>query len=177
MNQEIVLSIVIPAYKEGENLRLILPRINKVVGKMGIVSEVLVVDTLNKEDDTEIVCRDNSVTYYNRERSNSYGDAIRTGIKYAHGKYVLFMDADGSHDPEFIEKMVTEVVGDKYDVIIASRYVSGGASENPLLLKFMSVLLNTFYAIFLNLKCKDVSNSFKLYHTEQLKSQIGRAHV
>ena len=76
------------------------------------------------------------------------------------------MDGDYSHDPKFIIKLYNKR---KNDVVIASRYINGGNSDNTLILKFLSKLLNLFYNIVLNLNLKDVSNSFKLYNGEQLK--------
>jgi len=77
------------------------------------------------------------------------------------------MDADGSHAPEFIANLYK--YRNEYDVVIASRYVKGGASQNSKILIFMSYIVNMFYSIFLNLNCKDVSNSFKLYDALLLK--------
>jgi dolichol-phosphate mannosyltransferase len=105
--------------------------------------------------------------YVQRSPSNLFGDAVRTGIKEAKGKYALFMDADGSHTPEFIPLLF--VHRNTNDVVVASRYISGGATENPLPLILMSRIVNIAYSLILGLKCKDVSNSFKIYKTSLLK--------
>jgi dolichol-phosphate mannosyltransferase len=77
------------------------------------------------------------------------------------------MDGDGSHAPEFIPNFLK--VADAYDVVIASRYVKGGASDNSMHLLFMSKIVNVLYSVVLNLNCKDVTNSFKLYRAALLK--------
>jgi dolichol-phosphate mannosyltransferase len=77
------------------------------------------------------------------------------------------MDADGSHPPEFIKNLWAE--SQDNDVVIASRYIDGGATDNNLTLVMMSLLVNRIYSLVLNLKCKDVSNSFKLYRASHLK--------
>lgn len=165
--ENIKLSIIIPSYLEEENLRIILPRLIEELEKIENNFEVLVIDTQEKMDNTQDVCRLNQVNYINRLNSNNYGDAIRTGIKLARGEFVIFMDADGSHAPEFIKNLYEH--RNDYDVIIASRYVSGGATDNNKALIFMSLILNISYSIILGLKCKDVSNSFKLYKGAMLK--------
>lgn len=162
------LSIVIPAYLEEENLRILLPRITQSTGELNIPFEVLIVDTQDPMDNTRQVCEANGVRYINRENGNKYGDAIRTSLKYATGNYVLYMDADGSHSPEFIKNMYS--VRANYDLVIASRYVDGGGSDNTKTLIFMSWMVNFIYAVLFNLKCKDVSNSFKLYKRDKLTS-------
>ena len=118
-------------------------------------------------DGAKKVCEENGVVYVNRSGGNNYGDAIRTGIRLANGKYTIFMDADGSHTPEFIKNLYDNKDGQ--DVVVASRYVDGGNTENSKMLIFMSLVVNVMYSLVLNIKCKDISNSFKLYKTEDLK--------
>lgn len=161
------LSIVIPAYLEQENLALILPQLESTLRKMEVPSEVIVVDTSEEMDNTRIVCEKfQFVKYINRTPGNSYGDAIRSGILSASGRFVIFMDADGSHSPDFIEELYKNK--ERGDIVIASRYIEGGHTDNNLILIMMSYIVNTLYSIILNLKCKDVSNSFKLYSKTDL---------
>src|SRR3989338_6105423 len=77
------------------------------------------------------------------------------------------MDADGSHDPEFIAELYK--YRNDFDVVIASRYVTGGGTKNSKLLILMSRMVNIIYSVVLNLNCYDVSNSFKLYKANDLK--------
>ena len=161
------ISIIIPAYMEEENLRILLPRLQSECLSQKYSSEILIIDTINSLDNTKELCTLNNVTYINRENGNTYGDAIRTGIKYSKGKQVLFMDADGSHSPEFIKTMYQNLFDN--DVVIASRYIDGGRSDNSKILIFMSWCVNTTYAVLFNLKCKDVSNSFKLYNGDEIR--------
>ena len=165
---EVEISVVIPAYLEAENLRLLLPRLKNILAKLSSSSEIVVADTLEPKDDTPVVCKEQGVVYLNRQGGNTYGDAVRTGIKNAKGKYIVFMDADGSHDPEFIEKLYAERTA--HDVVIASRYVQGGNTDNTFISKLMSLTVNKLFALGLGLPYKDVSNSFKLYNAEQLKN-------
>ena len=168
MRQETTLSIVLPAYLEAENLRLLLPRLKETLRSLGATSEILVVDTVLPMDDTPAICAEQGVTYVARTPSNCFGDAVRAGISHTRGRYVVFMDADGSHSPEFLPQLL-EHAG-QYDVVIASRYVSGGRTENSLPLVLMSRFLNVVYSAVLGLRCKDVSNSFKLYNGDRLRS-------
>lgn len=162
------LSVIIPAYLEEENLRVILPRLKKVLASLKIKYEINVIDTLAPMDNSREVCQSYDVNYCQREHSNYYGDAVRTGIKYAQGKKIIFMDADGSHTPEFIPQLME--YGSEFDVVIASRYIDGGMTDNSFILILMSKIVNIVYAKVLNLPCQDVSNSFKLYRSEILKS-------
>jgi dolichol-phosphate mannosyltransferase len=167
MNKNVKLSVIIPAYQEEENLRIILPRLQKELSSFGESYELLLVDTIQDMDNTKAVCLENNAVHINREFGNDYGDAIRTGIKKAKGEFIVFMDADGSHAPEFIKNIYR--FKDNYDVVIASRYIEGGSTDNSKILVFMSLIVNMLYSLVLGIKCKDVSNSFKLYKSNQLK--------
>lgn len=162
------LTVIIPSYREEENLRVLLPRLKKTLAENSIDSEILIIDTMKPLDNTEQVCKEQNVKYFLRTPSNVYGDAVRTAIAKSNSEFILFMDADGSHAPEFIPKLWQE--RQQFDVVIGSRYVDGGDTENPPHLIWMSRLVNIVYSLILNLQCKDVSNSFKLYKTSQLKS-------
>ncbi|MGA7628758.1 MAG: glycosyltransferase [Methanoregula sp.] len=156
-----------PCYLEEENLRLLLPRLVHEVEMIGDPFEILIIDTIQAMDNTKEVCEANNATYIAREGGNNYGDAIRTGITRARGEFTIFMDADGSHSPEFISNLYRH--RNEYDVVIASRYVEGGSTDNTWLLVLMSYITNKTYSIILNLQYKDISNSFKLYKTVWLK--------
>jgi dolichol-phosphate mannosyltransferase len=168
MRGEPEFSIVIPAYLEEENLRILLPRLVDAMRSLERGFEIIVVDTVESMDDTKALCAAVGAICLNREGGNDYADAIRTGIRRAKGEYVIFMDADGSHSPEFIPKLAARR-GDN-DVVIASRYVEGGSTDNRPLLVLMSHIVNLLYSAILGLNCKDVSNSFKLYRADQLKA-------
>ena len=161
------LTVALPAYLEEENLRILLPRLEATLKRMAISYEILIVDTETPLDHTADVCRGENVRYLNRKGGNAFGNAVRTGIDEARGRRILFMDADGSHTPEFIPELYSRV--NQADVVIASRYVEGGFTENSRALVLMSLALNMTYSIVLGLKCKDVSNSFKIYRADQLK--------
>ncbi|MDR2010957.1 MAG: glycosyltransferase, partial [Bacteroidales bacterium] len=162
------ISVVIPAYQEAENLAELLPRLNAALLRIGQPYEILVIDTISSMDNTEEICQKNRCVYINRENGNGYGDAIRTGILRASNKYLVIMDADGSHNPDDVIRFY-EAIEEGYDLIIGSRYTAGGNSHNGLILKLMSYVLNVTYRIFFNVKANDISNSFRLYHTDQLK--------
>jgi len=162
------LSIIIPSYREAENLEVLLPELKKSMETIDVDYEVFVIDALQKIDETEEICKKNEFFHIHRKGGSKYGDAIRTGVKHANNFYSIIMDADGSHDPAFISKLWKW--RNSYDIVIASRYITGGKTENNFILNFMSKVLNISYSIVLGIKCKDISNSFKLYQTNDLKS-------
>jgi dolichol-phosphate mannosyltransferase len=169
MSPRIDLSVVIPAYREEENLRHLLPRLQGVLATLGLAAETLIVDTVTPLDGARVVCREYGAVCVPRKGGNSYGDAVRTGIALARGEWILFMDADGSHSPEFIPLLVRNARDGDYDIVIASRYIAGGRTDNPPLLIWMSHVLNFIYGAVLHIRCNDVSNSFKIYRADVLQ--------
>src|ERR1700730_18007245 len=165
---EIELSVVLPAYEEEEALRLILPQLRDVVQKLSPHGEIIVVDSAQPHDETPHVCAQFGVNYQPCLGPDGYGNEVRTGIATAHGKWIAIMDADGSHGPQFLLRLWNE--RDEYDLLIASRYVAGGQTENPAVLIFMSHVVNIIFRFVLGLKCYDVSNSYRLYRGDQLRS-------
>lgn len=162
------ISIVIPAYQEADNLKIILPSLNKAL--TGNNYEILVIDTIMPLDDTKYVCECNGAKYIPRKDNNTYGSAIRTGFECSEGTYIVVMDADGSHDPKCIPVFLKEMETMNYDVIIGSRYCKGGHTENPIILQLMSWILNVTYRLVFRLKVKDVSDSFRMYRKDSIKN-------
>jgi dolichol-phosphate mannosyltransferase len=160
------LSVVMPAYLEAESLRQLLPAIAAAVADLGPY-EILVVDTMAPLDDTAEICARHGARHLRRTGGNAYGDAVRTGIGHADGDFVLLMDADGSHDPKYIKDLWN--ARQSADVVIGSRYVRGGRTENPLPLIWMSRILNYMYQFSFRIPVNDVSNSFRLYRGDQLR--------
>lgn len=162
------LSIVLPAYEEAENLTFLLPNLAMTLETLGVSSEILVVDTAEPRDETAAICSQFGVRHVRRRGGDTYGAAIRTGIADSRGEHVIIMDTDGSHDPEFIATLWAHRTD--ADVVIASRYVSGGGTDNPWILVVLSRWLNFVFSLLVKLPARDVSNSFRLYDGARVRS-------
>lgn len=172
MDNTVEYSVILPCYMEAENLGVLLPQIKSTMMSLSHSFEIIVIDANEKLDTTPDVCADNQVKHVHRSPGNSYGDAFRTGIRTGKGRWFIFMDSDGSHPPSFIPNLITASKKDNGALIIASRYIKGGQSANNIMLVLMSKLLNAVYSTVLNIKCKDVSNSFRLYPSSLLKNMV-----
>ena len=157
-------SIVIPSINEDKNLIYIIPKIKKILKKN---YEIIIIGSRLKRDNSDQICKNLKVKFFRRKNNDSYGNAVRLGIKKSKGKSIIFMDGDGSHDPFFLKEFIKK--SDSYDLIIASRYIKNGNTENSYLLILLSLILNIFYSKVLGLKIKDISNSYKCYNAKLLK--------
>ena len=167
----IELSVVMPCYEEADNLKILLPKISEALAAITPSAEILVVDTQTPHDDTPQICAQFSgVKYVPRHGGDSYGDAVRTGIAEASGKYVVFMDSDGSHNPADITALFRTITAGGADIVIGSRYMKGGETDNPFILRLMSRVLNICYRLAFGLNVYDVSDSFRIYDGEKLRA-------
>ena len=162
------ISVILLAYKEEDNLRILLPQIIEEVKKCNEKFEILVVDTAKPLDHTEDVCKEYGARYINQEEPG-FGGAFRTAIKYASCDKFLIMDSDGSHQPKYIPDIYHKFVGEGCDVVTGSRYTAGGESNDATSSQIMSHMLNFAYRVVMGIWAKDLSTDFRMYHTKQLK--------
>jgi len=171
------ISILIPSFKEYENLNYLLPKISESIDnnfKPHIVN-VIVIDCVELDQKTKVLCEKFGYTYINRGPTNSFGDALRSGIDYVKknlttSEWVIVMDSDGSHDPGLFQEFSKFINSNSIDLVIASRYVKGGSTENNFILIFLSLVVNFIYRKYFNLNVKDVSNNFRLYSFNTLRN-------
>jgi len=128
------LSIIVSSKKECENLKTILPILS------GKTDDVIVVDGHSK-DGTEEVCLLNKTTFV-LDNGLGKGDAQRVGALKAKYDYIIFYDADGSHDPNDIEKLYNEITSEKFELIVCSRK-KGGSFDLTANITFMGFIRST----------------------------------
>lgn len=162
------ISVVLLAYEEEENLRVLLPQVIREVKQCGETYEILVVDTAKPLDCTREVCQKYGARYVNQE-APGFGGAFCTGIKYASMDKFLILDSDGSHPTEKIYPIYQKFVTGDYDVVIGSRYVDGGKTNDKRSSIWMSHILNGVFRLCIGVNAKDISTDFRMYHTDELK--------
>ncbi len=162
-------TVALLAYKEAENLRVLLPKIHQAMAETGADYEILVVDTHEPLDDTPSVCRDLSARYVN-QAGKGFADAFRTAIANADRELFLILDSDGSHNPAYIPAICRKYEQDRCDVVIGSRYVEGGKTFDKKSSVLMSKILNGVFRLALGIRAKDISTDYRLYNTAALKA-------
>ena len=133
-----MLSIIIPTYNESENIVNLLDRIKKNLFQK-LFTEIIVVDDNSPDGTSNIVqnyikqniIKNSEKTYsvkiITRKIKNGLIPAILEGIKNSYGDYIMIMDADLSHPPELIPKMIQKLLDNPNSIVIASRYIKNGA--------------------------------------------------
>jgi hypothetical protein len=122
--------LVIPAFNEEEQIATVIQQVKQQVPEV----QVLVVND-GSSDRTEQKALACGAKVLSHPFNMGYGAALQTGYKYARKygfDYVLQMDGDGQHDPQFLRTLLAEVQEGKVDVVIGSRFLGGGEYRIPL---------------------------------------------
>ena len=116
------ISLVIPARNEGASLRNLLPMLRDLYPGV----ETIVVND-GSTDDTSSICREAGVREIVHRHGLGNGAAIKAGARAASGEILVFMDADGQHDPSDIPVLLDKL-NDGHDMVVGARSAASQAS-------------------------------------------------
>ncbi len=157
-------SVILPVVNEAENLRILIPRLIALFDRERLSYEIVVVDGGSTDGTRETAAALGARVV--GERRRGFAGAMETGIAEARGDYVLTLDADQSHDPDFIVKMWRART--RADIVVASRYALGGVAYSDFIRRSTSWLLNLVLRRILSMPVRDVSSGYRLYRREAL---------
>lgn len=146
-------SIVIPAKDEEQGLAKTLPALREHYPE----AEVIVVND-GSSDATVEVCQQHGVKVVSHPYSKGNGAAIKSGARAATGEYVVFMDADGQHDPADIQKLLYKLE-EGYDMVVGAR--SGRDAQASLARWSANSLYNHLASWMVNRKIDDLTSGFR----------------
>ena len=123
--------IIIPTLRERDNLVKLIPAI------LGVLPEchILVADDHSQDGTADLISKiksqNSKVWLLDRQTDHGYGKSILDGLRWAlenNYEYIITMDADFSHDPNVLPQLIEKL--DSVDLVIGSRYVTGGGVQN-----------------------------------------------
>jgi dolichol-phosphate mannosyltransferase len=166
--------VLLPTYDEAENVA------NAVSAILAVVptSTVLVVDD-NSPDGTgriadELAAADERVRVRHRARKMGLGPAYLDGFGVAlagGARIICHMDADGSHDPAALTRLIAPIAENRADLVIGSRYTTGGRVEDwGLARRVISRGGSLFARTVLGLRQNDLTGGFKAWRASTLAS-------
>jgi glycosyltransferase involved in cell wall biosynthesis len=116
------LTIILPCLNEADSLKTLIPSLKKTHP----TAEIIVVDDGSSDASTQIA-HQNGANVITHPYSLGNGAAIKAGARAAKGEILVFMDADGQHDPQDIKRLLT-TLEQGYDMVVGAREAKSQAS-------------------------------------------------
>ena len=167
--------VIIPTYNESENIALIIGRLHAAVPG----AHVLVADDGSPDGTGDIADKlaaddtDGRIHVMHRTEKNGLGAAYIAGFQWALQRdyqVVVEMDADGSHAPEQLHRLLDKI-DEGADVVAGSRYVPGGSVVNwPRRREILSRGGNIYSQLALGVKIKDITGGYRAYRRVVLET-------
>lgn len=163
--------VIIPTYNESENIAAII----KAVLKESTELEILIVDDNSPDGTAKIVTEmqkeNQKINILQRNGKMGLGSAYVAGFKFAIEQkydYILEMDADFSHDPDEIPRMLKEIKDN--DLVVGSRYLNGINVVNwPLRRLILSYFAAKYVRFITGMPLNDPTGGFKCFRREVLE--------
>lgn len=171
-----LLSIIVPAYNEGENICLVLEKVLAVNLVYDVQKEIIVVDDGSKDDTYDLAMGyvqahpGVPVRVMRHAQNAGKGMAIRTALPHTTGDYIIIQDGDLELDPNDISKLLKAMIDNDYPVVYGSRFLN---KQNTVLYqrfywggRLVSFIANLLYGQHIT----DEPTCYKLFRAEVLKS-------
>ena len=153
-------SVVLPAKNEagviGETI--------KKIQQLNMIDEIIVVND-GSTDQTQQIALDAGAKVINHPYSKGNGAAIKTGARNASGEVIVFMDADGQHDPEDIPRLLAEIYKG-YDLVVGARQKGSQASVGR---GIANTLYNSLATYMTEHKVEDLTSGFRAAKAEKFR--------
>ena len=162
------LGIVIPAYNESASLPALLKKLRSLFPEAHLV----VVDDSPNEETVQAVesAGLENLSLFQREGKGGRGSAILHGLKHllqGNTQTLVEMDADFSHNPEELPRLLEKHRQEQLGLLIGSRYLPESAIENwPLSRRLFSRFANAIARFLLRVPVSDYTNGYRLYSRE-----------
>jgi glycosyltransferase involved in cell wall biosynthesis len=176
------IGVILPTFGEADNIAQLIEDIETLALDLSI----LVIDDSSSDGTAQIV-EEKQTKYHNlflcsRPKKLGLGTAITDGFKIFLSqnpppKYILTMDADYSHNPQDLPKLLAVMQQYECGIVIGSRYSKGGKILGwPLSRKIISKTANTLARASLGLDLKDCTSGYRCYSTVFLREVINYLH-
>ncbi len=154
------LSIVLPARNEAPALDRLLPRLREMFPS----AEIIVVND-GSTDETRAVCHRNGINAVDHPYGMGNGAAVKTGARAATGSTIVFMDADGQHQPEDVASLLQALDGG-YDMVIGARNSKSQATVGRW---WANRLYNGLASWMVNHRIADLTSGFRAVKTGKFR--------
>ena len=157
MNEEAKpkISIIVPAYNEGDVIFPFLQKLQQVIQENNINAEILVIND-GSSDNTANEVLSTGALLIEHPYNIGYGAAIKTGYRQAQGTVFITIDADGQHNPTDIPRLLELI--DRYDMVVGNRTQD---SETDLHRNIANAIYNRLATYVAGQKILDLTSGFR----------------
>jgi len=170
------LSIVIPAYNEGNTIYRILDKIAAVSLVNNLDKELIIVNDCSKDNTEEALLSyiaahpELRMVYHKHEKNMGKGAALHTGIAKASGDYIVIQDADLEYDPQEYNALLKPMLDGFADVVYGTRFYGGNPHRILFFWHTIGNKLLTFLSnMFTNLNLSDMETCYKMFRAPVIK--------
>jgi dolichol-phosphate mannosyltransferase len=144
------ITLLIPTLNEEENIDLLMERVLSVLRSSPFAFNILFIDSASTDKTCAKVkswTQGAPVQLLSRDVNVGLASAVIAGAKQTQARFVAVMDADLSHPPEDIPRLLAPLLGGDYDMVLGSRYIAGGSVPDWRMRRRVSSKLATLPAL------------------------------
>jgi dolichol-phosphate mannosyltransferase len=175
------LSVVMPAYNEGNKIRKNISESCAAFKEIGIPFEIIVVNDGSKdntEDEIRVACLEHpEVTLVSYYANGGKGNALKAGFKATKGDIVTFVDSDLELHPRQLKRFFEEMKRFHADIVIGSKCHPESIIQYPAKRWILSRGYNLFIRSLFGLKLSDTQPGLKLFRREVLDKELPNVFV
>lgn len=172
-NKRAYLTVIMPAYNEGPNIKNNLLKASELISKFINNYQIIAVnDGSTDNTKTEIMNAssiDPRISYISYSPNQGKGNAIATGVKYADAEYIAFLDSDMELDPSMLRYFLKALQATDADIAIGSKLHKNSKLHYPLKRRILSMGYFIILKLLFNLNLKDTQTGIKLFKSKVIK--------
>ena len=164
-SNQVKICAVVPAFNEERTIGRIIQETKKYINDVFVVNN-------GSTDNTAIIARECGAEVIDYYAKRGYGAAQYAGQQFAIQKgydYILQLDADGQHNPNYIPQLIESMQNGNYDIVLGSRFLTTSYKNFSFMRKSGIIFFSKTISFLGHTKITDATSGFKIYRTSSLR--------